>query len=92
MNKAKAEARQTISIVESQLKFLDKAECLHNKKNLTRKHIKCTPEMDRTTLARIAEKELIYIQNLPAKENSIEVKKFLFSSVRIFSYRFYIDR
>ncbi len=73
MDKAKIEAHQAISIIESQLKFRDKAECLHVDEKLTREYITCTPEMNRTTLARIAEEELMYLQKLPPKEKSIEV-------------------
>jgi hypothetical protein len=73
LDKAKIEAHQTISIIESQLKCLDKAECLHNNEKITRKHLTCTPDMDRKTLVRIAEEELMYLQKLSSKEKSIEV-------------------
>jgi len=75
MDKAKSEARQAISIIEAQLKFLDKAECLHIDEDVTRENLICTSEMDRTALARIAEEELMYLQKLPPKEKSMEVNK-----------------
>jgi hypothetical protein len=78
LNKAKIEARQTISIVESQLKFLDKSECFYLDEKMIQKYITCTPEMDQTTLVRIAEQELMYLQQLSSKENSIEVDKIIF--------------
>jgi len=68
LSKAKIEAQQTISILESQLRFLDKAECFHvDDKNIL---YDCTTT---DSLRTIAEKELAYLQNLPTKENSIEV-------------------
>jgi hypothetical protein len=44
--------------------------------NNTRERIKCKLEMDRTTLARIAEEELMYLQKLSPKEKSVEVEKY----------------
>jgi hypothetical protein len=85
LNKAKIEAHQAISIVESQLKFLDKAECLDGNENTVRERLTCTSEMDRTTLIRIAEEELIYLQKLPSKEKSIEVQKYPIQSSLVFS-------
>ena len=67
------EARQAISIVESQLKFLDKAECLPVKDETTRENLLCTDGMDRATLIHVAEQELTYLQKLPPKEKSMEV-------------------
>jgi hypothetical protein len=87
LDKAKIEARQAISIVESKLKFLDKSECFHRDEKLIQKHLTCTPEMNRTTLIRIAEQELMYLQKLPSKEKSIEVDKIIFTSDR---YSFFI--
>ncbi|CAF2742055.1 unnamed protein product [Rotaria sp. Silwood2] len=80
LDKAKTDAHQSISIIESQLKFLDKAECLHVNENFSRENIICTSETDRTTLARIAEEELMYLQKLPSKEKSIEI---LYRSMKI---------
>ncbi|CAF3707789.1 unnamed protein product [Rotaria sp. Silwood1] len=80
LDKAKTDAHQAISIIESQLKFLDKAECLHVNENLTQENIICTSETDRTNLARIAEEELMYLQKLPPKEKSIEI---LYRSMKI---------
>ena len=74
MKKAKIEAHQAISIIESHLKFLDKAECFYaEKKPTTRKHLTCSSEMDRATLTHIAEEELMYLQKIPSKEKSVEV-------------------
>ncbi|CAF1655211.1 unnamed protein product [Rotaria magnacalcarata] len=72
-DKAKAEAHQAISIIESQLKFLDKAECLHVDENLRRENMICTSEIDRSNRVRMAEEELMYLQNLPSKEKSTEI-------------------
>ncbi|CAF1007480.1 unnamed protein product [Rotaria sordida] len=80
LDKAKTDAHQAISIIESQLKFLDKAECLRVDENRTRENMMCTSETDRTTLARIAEEELMYLQKLPSKEKSIEI---LYRSMKI---------
>ncbi|CAF2973746.1 unnamed protein product [Rotaria socialis] len=72
-DKAKAEAHQAISIIESQLKFLDKAECLHVDGNLKRENMICTSEIDRSNRVRMAEEELMYLQKLPSKEKSTEI-------------------
>jgi hypothetical protein len=73
LEKAKTEARQAISIVESQLKFLGKAECLQTNDGIARENLLCTAGMDRATLTHIAEQELTYLQKLPSKEKSMEV-------------------
>jgi hypothetical protein len=75
LTKAKTEARQAITIVESQLKFLDKSECLHRDENTPREHMICPSDIDRNILAHIAEEELMYLQKLPSKETSMEVNK-----------------
>ncbi|UJR31869.1 hypothetical protein I4U23_019343 [Adineta vaga] len=80
LDKAKIEARQAISIVEAQLKFLDKAECLHINNEMMQKNLFCTSDTDRTTLIRIAEEELIHLQKLPSKEKSMEI---LYRSMKI---------
>lgn len=74
MDKAKIEAYQAISIIESQLKFLDKSECFQINENLQRDNIICTTETDRNSLIHKSEEELLYLQSLPSKEKSIEVK------------------
>ena len=45
LNKARIEARQAISILESQLKFLDKAECLHMNGNSAQKRMTYRSDM-----------------------------------------------
>lgn len=72
MDKAKIEAQQAISIIESQLKFLDKADCIHVNEDLKRENLKCTSQTDRT---RAAEQELVYLQTLSSKEKTLEVNK-----------------
>ncbi|CAF0877773.1 unnamed protein product [Adineta ricciae] len=76
LDKAKMEAHKAISIVESQLKYLDKAECLRSNEKISQDNPLCTSEMDRTTLIHIAEQELICLQKLPSKQkNSLPVNE-----------------
>lgn len=75
MSKAKIEARQAISIIESQLKFLDQAECFDKNRSTTRVELNCSTDFDRSTLFRMSEDELKYLQELSTKENAMEVKK-----------------
>lgn len=94
MDKAKTEAYQAISIIESQLKYLDKAECLRANNKISQENPLCTLEMDRTTLIHIAEQELHYLQKLPSKEKSMEVNHCLtriLDRISLYS-RFFIDR
>jgi hypothetical protein len=86
------EADRAIPTIESQLQFFHKAECFHANEKTTRKHLTCTPEMDRTTLARIAEQELMYLQTLSPKEKNVEViLKFPIFVNDELLLRFYID-
>ncbi|CAF0877752.1 unnamed protein product [Adineta ricciae] len=80
LDKAKMEAHKAISIVESQLKYLDKAECLRSNEKISQDNPLCTSEMDRTTLIHIAEQELICLQKLPSKQKSMEI---LYRSMKI---------
>ncbi|CAF0937338.1 unnamed protein product [Didymodactylos carnosus] len=73
LQKAKEEARQAIFITEAQLKFLDKAECLHVDEQKVRSYLNCLPGMDRLTLIRFAEEELMHLQKLSSKEKSMEI-------------------
>lgn len=74
LDKAKIEARRTITIVEAQLRFLDKAECLREEDQTSRENLLCTADMDRASLIRTVEQELAYLQKLPPKEKSMEVR------------------
>ncbi|CAF1051525.1 unnamed protein product [Adineta ricciae] len=80
LDKAKMEAYHAISIVESQLKYLDKAECLRPNDKISQDNPLCTSGMDRTALIYIAEQELIYLQKLPSKQKSMEI---LYRSMKI---------
>ncbi|CAF1042342.1 unnamed protein product [Adineta steineri] len=80
LNKAKIEAYRAISIVEAQLKFFDKAECVHNDQLVNRENLICTSKMDRTTLVRMVEEELMYLHKLSSKEKNMEI---LYRSMKI---------
>ena len=72
--KAQLEARGAIAIIESQLKFLDQAECLGVNPLNQRLDLNCSADFDRGTLLRMAEDELKYLQELSLKDKSMEVK------------------
>lgn len=72
--KAQLEARGAIAIIESQLKFLDQAECLGVNPFNQRLDLNCSADFDRGTLLRMAEDELKYLQELSLKDKSMEVK------------------
>lgn len=74
LTRAKHEARQAISILESQLKFLDHSDCFQAKKANIRQDFHCsTSTIDRSTLTRLAEEELIYLENFSSEQATVEV-------------------
>jgi hypothetical protein len=92
LDKAKIVAESAISAIEFKLQFHHKTECIHTDEKTTRKHLTCTPEMDRATLVHIAEQELMDLQKLSPKENNVEVIQNSKSSFIIDSlHRFCID-
>lgn len=94
LDRAKTEARQAISIVESQLKFLDQAECLQRNETSARVDLVCSSNLDRASQIRIADEELKYLQQLSSKEKTMEVKRECFRSRKelFLTSRFCIER
>lgn len=73
MSKAQVECAQAISTIESQLKFLDQAECFDAKEKKRRVEMICSSDLDRTEILRRAEEELKSLENVSIEENTLEV-------------------
>ena len=85
MTKAKIEARQAIQLVESQLKFLNQAECFNANVQMKKQNLYCSINFNSKEFFDKVEEELKYLENLPPKEKNIEVRfEMIFDRLEVF--------